>query len=243
MFTSFFDDAAIFPPGNAPMDDAVLAHLDRRDTADGEFVGPFVCSAARLDELFTSLGGRQISVALVSAMDDLDAALAELADHSQATLSAVELKGATDDLPDLPRGVPVFVERAWDASFDVPPGALLKLRCGGAGPADVPSAEQLAAAIEHCVSTGVGFKLTAGLHHALPAFDPSSGVPQHGFLNVLAAVSAVIHHADPVPLLLETDPEALKIIDPDAVRRLLRSIGTCSIAEPLADLRHLALIA
>ncbi len=113
---------------------------------------------------------------------------------------------------------------------------MLKLRCGGPDTRDTPSACQLGGAIEHCVKHDVPFKLTAGLHHAVRTER------NLGFLNVLAAVDAAISGSDPVPALLESDPAALKVTDPTAVRRLFRSIGTCSIDEPLDDLRALELI-
>lgn len=235
-FTAFFDDAALFPPGNAPMSDAVRAHLARRGTHDGQLVGPFVCPAARLDELRDVLGHGHLELALVSTVDDLADVLGRLAAQRNLTLVAAELKGPVDQFPELPTGLRVFVERPWGEAFEVPAGAMLKLRCGGAEASDTPSSAQLGAAIEHCVRHDLAFKLTAGLHHAVRTDR------DHGFLNVLAAVNAAIDGSDPVPALLETDPAALKVSNPDAVRRLFRSIGTCSIDEPFADLRALELI-
>lgn len=236
-FDAFFDDAAIFPPGNAPMVEAVRAHLARRGTGAGELVGPFVCAAARLTELRDALGHGHLDLALVATTDGVVEIIDGLATQQNITLTAVELHGSVEELPDLPPALRVFVERPWDGPLAVPDGAFLKLRCGGPDPADVPSADQLGAAIAHCVQHDLAFKLTAGLHHALRT---DAG---HGFLNVLAAVGAAIDGGDPVPLLEERDPAAVKISQPDATRRLFRSIGTCSIEEPLAELRALGLIA
>jgi hypothetical protein len=236
LFSTFFDDAALFPPGNAPMTDAVAAHLARRGTHDGQLVGPFVCPTARLDELREELGHGHLDLALVSTVDELTDVRARLATQQNLTLVAVELKGQVQTVPELPAVLRVFVERSWCDSFEVPAGSMLKLRCGGAEAGDVPSSTQLGGAIEHCVRHDQPFKLTAGLHHAVRTDG------QHGFLNVLAAVSAAIEGGDPVPALLESDPAALKVTSPQAVRRLFRSIGTCSIDEPLADLRDLELI-
>ncbi|MCW2750474.1 MAG: hypothetical protein JWR83_1584 [Aeromicrobium sp.] len=236
MFKSFFDDAALFPPGNAPMDEGVRAHLARRGTADGQLVGPFVCQTARLEELRDALGHGHLELALVSTVDELADVLSRLAAQQNLTLAAVELKGPVDELPELPVGLRVFVERTWHDSHEVPEGAMLKLRCGGADVRDTPSACQLGGAIGHCVERDLPFKLTAGLHHAVRTER------DHGFLNVLAAVNAAIDGSDPVPSLLESDAAALKVTNPVAVRRLFRSIGTCSIDEPLTDLRALELI-
>lgn len=236
MFGAFFDDAALFPPGNAPMADAVRVHLGRRGTADGQLVGPFVCSAARLDELRDALGHGHLELALVATVDDLTDVLGRLAAQQNLTLAAVELSGPVDALPELPTGLRVFVERPWADGFDVPAGAMLKLRCGGASTSDTPSSAQLGAAIERCVRHDLAFKLTAGLHHAVRTDA------DHGFLNVLAAVGAAVEGGDPVPMLQERDPAALKVSNPQEARRLFRSVGTCSIDEPLADLRALELI-
>ncbi len=237
LFGHFFDDAAIFPPGNLPMTDAVRAHLARRGTPDGEYVGPFICSAARLGELRETLGHGHLELALVATVDEFNKASRDLAAQQNLTLVAVELKGPVDQLPETPNGLRVFVERTWHESLDVPEGAMLKLRCGGPDTRDTPSACQLGGAIQHCVEQDLPFKLTAGLHHAVRTERDL------GFLNVLAAVNVAIDGSDPVPALLESDPAALKVSDPQAVRRLFRSIGTCSIDEPVDDLRGLELIA
>ena len=45
------DDAAIFPPGNAPLDEAVAAHRRHRASPHAEMLGPFVVSDTRLPDL------------------------------------------------------------------------------------------------------------------------------------------------------------------------------------------------
>ena len=45
------DDAAIFPPGNAPLADAVPAHVRHAASSYGFVVGPFVCSDRALPDL------------------------------------------------------------------------------------------------------------------------------------------------------------------------------------------------
>lgn len=237
MFHQFFDDAAIFPPGNMAMDQAVQAHLARRGTPDGEYVGPFICGAARVGELRETLGHGHLELALVATVEEFTDLAHELEAQQNLTLVAVELKGPVGELPTMPTDVKVFVERTWHETYEVPDGATLKLRCGGPDTRDTPSACQLGGAIQYCVENDQPFKLTAGLHHALRTEN------EHGFINVMAAVNAAIDGSDPVPALLESDAAELKISNPEAVRRLFRSIGTCSIDEPLDDLRALELIA
>jgi hypothetical protein len=70
LFDRFFDDAAIFPPGNATMDDAVRAHVAALGSPLARHVGPFVCSASRLAALgdtLATVGVDMLDLALVTA--------------------------------------------------------------------------------------------------------------------------------------------------------------------------------
>ncbi len=96
MFKQFLDDAAIFPPGNMAMVPAVHAHLARRGTAEGEYVGPFICSAARLGELREALGHGHLDLALVATVREFTEVADELAAQQNLTLTAVELKGPVE---------------------------------------------------------------------------------------------------------------------------------------------------
>lgn len=49
--TGLVDDAAIFPPGNSPLPEAVAAHRGHRAAPYAPFVGPFVVGDTRLPEL------------------------------------------------------------------------------------------------------------------------------------------------------------------------------------------------
>lgn len=207
-FASFFDDAAIFPPGNTRLDVALKAHLARQDEPDGTYVGPFVCDEARLPELRSLLTG-PIDVAVVRG--------------------PIEVWGRSDDLP----AQPTAIEKAWGSGFDVPAGVLLKLRCGGAY---VPSAQELATAIDHCVRRDQSFKLTAGLHSAVAIGD------DHGFVNVMAAVVAATRGEDPTPVL-RAHVGDLDLTSLAPSRRLFHSVGTCDIDQPLTELRALGLVA
>jgi hypothetical protein len=129
-------------------------------------------------------------------------------------------------------------------------GLGLKLRTGGAAAAAFPASGPLAAAIEAAVATGVRFKCTAGLHHAVAHDDPATGWSHHGFLNVLLAVHAAqTGRTVPVELLADRDAGSLAeqagALSPDeaaAVRARFASIGSCSILEPLTDLLELKLV-
>jgi len=54
-FDALVDDAAVFPPGNAPVPDAVRAHAEHRAAWYSGLVGGFVCSDTRLTELQAAL--------------------------------------------------------------------------------------------------------------------------------------------------------------------------------------------
>ena len=88
---TFFDDAALFPPGNAPIANAVRAHLARRGTKDGQLVGPFVCSVARLEDLQGVIGHGHLYLALDSTVDHLTDVLGRPDAQQTPTFVAVQL--------------------------------------------------------------------------------------------------------------------------------------------------------
>ena len=116
-----------------------------------------------------------------------------------------------------------------------------KLRCGGAR---VPTRNEIGVFIRRCRAEGERFKATAGLHHALP----TNG--EHGFLNLLAACL----FGDEEELLttreIELDAASFRAAgrsaDAEACARLRRdlfaSIGSCSFAEPIGELRALGIL-
>src|SRR5690349_14267054 len=66
LLAGLVDDAALFPPGNAAMADALREHDARKDEPWAGAVGSFVCPAARVDELLTARAEHQaVLVSLV----------------------------------------------------------------------------------------------------------------------------------------------------------------------------------
>lgn len=124
-----------------------------------------------------------------------------------------------------------------------------KLRTGGTTAAAFPTEAELAAFIVGCVTRGLPFKCTAGLHEAVRHTDPTTGFEHHGFLNILAATSAATQGADEAAVATVLGVRSgldlvatLRALTPDAItrtRRAFTAYGTCSIAEPLADLIEL----
>ena len=116
-----------------------------------------------------------------------------------------------------------------------------KLRCGGAR---VPSVDEVAAFIRSCRARGERFKATAGLHHALP----TNG--EHGFLNLLAACVFGDEEAMLRTREIELDESSFRAngrsADADECarvrRELFHSIGSCSFAEPVGEMRELGVL-
>lgn len=235
LFTRLVDDAAMFPPGNAPLERAVTEHLGHRTAAYGELVGPLLVPAARVPDLVELVAAQPDSTPLeigVIASDGFEPARTAL---RQATASgrlevvAVELPLASvDDLAqawfDLGgghRAVWWEVDRAGypreqlgrlaGAARTCGPGGA-KLRTGGLDAAAFPPEAELGAFLRHTVDVEVTFKLTAGLHHAVRSTDPASGREQHGVLNILCALKAALNGAEGEELeelLAERDPAPL----------------------------------
>nr|WP_189180100.1 hypothetical protein [Microbispora rosea] len=215
------DDAAVFPPGLAPLPEAVPAHLRHRACAYGELVGPFVLAAPALGELgpllgelgpllgpgggldlvVTVPGGPEQIAEVARAVEALPVSLRGLEVVVPAGAAPAEFFAALDHAcADAPRlsGVPVFVEvprderRAEIVSRLAESGRRAKFRTGGVKAELYPDETELAAAIKAVVDAGVPFKATAGLHHAIRNTDPETGFEQHGFLNLLLAADAAL---------------------------------------------------
>jgi hypothetical protein len=140
-----------------------------------------------------------------------------------------------------------------------PPG--LKVRCGGATAAAVPSTELVAYALAACRKANVPIKFTAGLHHPFRHFDSALVTLSHGFLNVF--VAGALCHARGLdaealqPILEDEDPKSFRFEDDRlqwkefhattdevaaAREQFVISFGSCSFDEPREDLRALGLM-
>ena len=271
--TAFFDDAAVFPPGSLPLDEAVAAHQEHRTGAHGALVGRFVVAAADLCDLMalteglpatsvevsltvTKPGAVGVALAVADRLPALAVRAVEVAVPADVPVAAVvpTLNAALQGRP----GIEVFVElprdeRRGELIAELSQTAYLaKLRTGGVRAELYPDATELAAAIVATVRAGLPFKATAGLHHAVRNTDPTTGFVQHGFLNVLAAVAAAQSGAGDrqvAEVLASRDGRAIAATVADlsaaaaaSARAHFRSIGTCSIDEPVHDLRALKLL-
>jgi len=264
------DDAALFPPGNAPLGDALPAHDHHLASNYAGLVGPFVFPAGRLSELATAeipvdnQPAKILDISLtVPGIEALADATLRLRSINRTRLAAIELAPADDDsVSDVvsalaPFDVPAYVEIPRD---DRRPtfidglagtGIHAKFRTGGVSADKYPDENELAAAIRAVIDGGIAFKATAGMHYAIRNTDAETGFEQHGFLNVLLAVHRGLDGAgtrEIAEVLANRDGQmiasTLQGLDAERQRRIrsiFRSFGTCSIADPLADLTNLQL--
>src|SRR5512134_3985888 len=81
------DDAAIFPPGDSPVPDAVAAYVARRGTWSADLVASFVVTDVKLPELDAEI---PVSVVVTGGAGAVPGAL-RLAARSRTTLAGLEI--------------------------------------------------------------------------------------------------------------------------------------------------------
>ncbi|MCC9711425.1 hypothetical protein E4N62_43145 [Streptomyces sp. MNU76] len=268
VLAGLFDDAAVFPPGSLPVEEAVPAHVAHTRGAHAGLVGAFVLAAKDIDRLAEPTGDLAAGSFDLSVTVPLPGVREALA--AAHRIPAVRLVGLEVTVPDevaADRVVPALAEAIDDDTtltvyVEVPRDSrreallaalagtpyLAKFRTGGVRADLYPDERELAAAVLAAARAGVAFKATAGLHHALRNTDPETGFEQHGFLNLLLATDAALRGAEAatlVELLSDRDgdrvAERVRALSPQ-VRELFRSFGTCSVAEPAVETAGLGLL-
>ena len=271
------DYAGLFPPAALPMDQAVPEFQELIAGPNAWLVRRFVCPVAWLPDLLehlpktvdepwpiavlgTSLDGYRQDMTLIERFEE--------AVGDRALVEAYEVKA---NRADLGRGPlrhladagfeEVYIELPWvdDFSESLHPlveveGIGSKGRTGGLEPSAFPSNEQLGAFLHECLSLELPFKLTAGLHHAMPKRDEAIPARMHGFLNILIGCSLTLAHdlnrAELTSILAEDDPKAFWFTEKGAGyrdweadlddlvigREAFVSWGSCSVQDPLDDL-------
>jgi hypothetical protein len=269
LFAELVDDAALFPPGNAPMAVGLAEHAKHQESTYSDLVGPFLCPVSRIDELTSTLTGDQrlaVSLVVDAVGEPTHHALRVIGADPRLSLVGIEAAhsrlGADaavvgENLRQLPSAVG-FLEvprSGFDDSLaliDKGGWQAAKYRTGGTTHDAFPSAPELAAFLVACAERELPFKLTAGLHHAVRHTDAATGFEHHGVLNVLVATLAAKagDEADAVAEVLE-DPAPDSLVaavrswsdrDVIGVRALFRSFGCCGVTDPINDLIGLGLL-
>ncbi len=267
LLVGLLDDAAVFPPGSAPLPTAVADHRRHRAAWYAPLVGPLLVPAGDAPAAVALLGpDERLAVGLVGALDAVTAAVG--AADPRLDVRQVEspvAKRGENPQPGLAALLPLAAQRTVYAEIPLTFGLLgaldtvavarragrdiaPKFRTGGLAAELFPTPVELAAVICACRERDLPFKLTAGLHHALRHTDPETGFVHHGFLNVLVAATLAADGtevAEVAEVLAATDP--LPLIEPARARRgdnrpLWIGFGSCSVTEPLGDLIRLGLI-
>ncbi len=219
LLRGLLDDAATFPPGNAPMADAVESRAMYEDSWFAELLGAFVLRADRAPELTaalrtTGLTARTskeplpVTVVVPGGPGTVADAVASVVDQPVRLVSVEMALGPVS--PDagllartraeVPQPAQLYVE----ASTALDPAAVMpvlaeagvrgKIRTGGTGAAAFPDEVTVARFVHAAVQAQVPFKATAGLHNALRHRDEDTGFEHHGFVNLLAATAAALLH-------------------------------------------------
>ena len=267
-------DAAMFPPGNASAANAVASHLAYRRAWFRWMIGPLVVSDQKLAEVGRAAHGQAQEPMAVSVVNTGGAGgLVSLAHRPMPSLDVLAVETALRDLDDLagnaarvasaatelPEGMQVYVEvpyaPGWQRAVEVVEAAGLfgKIRTGSPDDAETPPHEQLARQLSVLVEADLPFKATAGLHHAWRSDGADPARPrQHGFLNLLVALDAVIEgadEADVVDLLARVDRQEVlhritgwDDVAAQKVRRRFAGFGCCGVLDPVNDLVALNLV-
>jgi hypothetical protein len=218
LFRHLVDDAAMFPPGELPLVEAVTAHRAHRTAPYADLVGPFVCTDEDLMAVAkeaSSTGDTPLEVAVVitggaggiepavrygDRSPDLTVTAVEVRLRAEEDLSrnALRVVRACDDCMDEENAfIEIGLDGAWERALDVvaDAGYAAKLRTGGLDSYLFPDADQVASFITACLDREVAFKCTAGLHNAVRHTAADTGFEHHGFLNVLLATRASLDGA------------------------------------------------
>lgn len=271
LFAGLIDDAAVFPPGLAPLDVAVREHLDRRTSPYAACIGPLLVPAAAAAELKTLAAGdprtseEPLRVGLIvrpgSPVDPLREAVELLHDDPLVEVTALELGWAPGWQSVLDLGLSVAVEvgvggaqqEALDdiaAAVDDGADVIAKFRTGETPTWAWPDEAALAGFLDAVVLHGLPFKLTGGLHHAVRGTYEEE--PMHGVLNVLLATHEALNGSE-APELAEvlTQDNAEVLVErvtrltPEEVEQTRASFtayGCCVVLEPIEELVALGLL-
>lgn len=268
LWTNLLDDAALFPPGDAAMPDAIAGYLAMRDSPHAQMLGAFLCPASRLPELITELGkakpkepvrlslvidtglgGVPKAISIVESRTEvLDLKMVEM--PAPSDVDEVWLERVNEFVPeDVTKVVEVRRGGPWMDGISMVTGHGLtpKLRCGGQRKENFPSVDEVADFLAVVSHTASPFKATAGLGRAVRAQE--GDFTHYGFLNMLVATGRSLSGQDVRAALAEPDGAALaeeiaglSEAAARAVRGVFASYGARSLTDPVDDLTELGLL-
>lgn len=271
LFAGLIDDAAVFPPGLAPLDEAVREHLDRRTSPYAACIGPLLVPATAAAEVKTLAAGdprtseSPLRVGLIvrpgSPLEPLREAVDLLRDDPRVEVWALELGWTPGWQSVLDLEVPVVVEvglggaqrEALDdiaAAVDDGADVIAKFRTGATPSWPWPDESALAGFLDAVILHGLPFKLTGGLHHAVRGTYGDEQM--HGLLNVLVATHEGLNGAEAPELadvLAQERAEALvervaRLTPEEAeqTRASFTAYGCCGVLDPIEELVALGLL-
>jgi hypothetical protein len=271
LFAALFDDAAMFPPRDMALGDALRGHYRHRVAWYSDLVGPFVCLSGRLpflDGLAGSLGIDRLDVSAVipEGISAVPAVVQAARGWRHVRLRAIEVPLGSYRLTEALRmlsgramdGQAVFLEIEPTAITEhvahllAPSGIRVKLRTGETLIDAFHSEPELARALVLCAAERLAFKCSAGLHQAVRHRDSDTFFQHHGFLNIalgarIATATGNVNATQAV--LAQRDPRAiayqvadLTAADVQAIRAVFSCVSTHNVDEPLRDLIELGLV-
>ncbi|HEX7738288.1 MAG TPA: hypothetical protein VF426_01430 [Marmoricola sp.] len=271
-FVHLVDDAAIFPPGNMPLDRAVAAYAEHRRSEYADLIGGFVVSDLRLPELIELLGDADetagpmpVNVVVSGGAGAIEGAVRWASRAPALDLRAVEfaLRDEDDLAHNAMRALAMFdtvAEELGDAEIYVePPRVHGEPTYGWTAALDELAAREVmlkfrlggvdpadvpeAAEVAACIDAALDRELRFKCTAGLHHGVRAPG--RHGFLNVMVATVASLDGGDVVAALEETDGADLAESvrqQGERSRRWFRSFGCCDVLEPHEDLVDLGLV-
>ncbi|QFG69014.1 hypothetical protein [Ornithinimicrobium pratense] len=252
LFQEWIDDAAVFPPGNAPAPRAWAEHVEMLSGSEGDLLGPLLIGATAAEDLARAVlvhGAPDhvspVEVAVVgragTSVEDVAGAVRSLQDQVHLRVTGAEVTHGEGDwrrLVDLGLRTAVEVPRqgrnlsralddlgtgvAEEVGGSDTPTALVKWRTQATPAAAAPDARQLAEFLLATHERALAFKLTGGLHRAV-APGPSGDEP-HGALNILVATHHLIRGSTLSELVA-----TLELQDGEALAALLAGLTAAEV--------------
>ncbi len=251
-----FDYAGVFPPAALAVPDAEAEYRGAVASEHGWVLGPMLTLASQRDQL---VAPGNLGLVADAPIEPSDGPLAQVEAKVTAATAAERIAALRDAAPVIYvestlAGDHAFLDAVAHARTDGV-DARAKIRTGGATAAAFPSPGEVADFILACVSRGLPFKATAGLHHPVRQGSDVAEATEHGFLNMLAATRAAIAgDAEAVrATLAATEIAEFDItsaswrgvgadVPPEQLRATFTSIGSCSFYEPTGYLRELGML-